>query len=197
LGGIGSGGHNSSGRMTVEDCRCIDVNELKRFGYLRPNSGTLTWYREGEAVASIYVRGGWGSVKLSYRTKGYWDEGWEPVEQKIPIFWQPCHFGGERPLFVCPYCAQHAIKLHLRSRFYCRECQNLTYESRREDKISRRIYRAQRLREKLGGSPNLSLPFPSKPKGMHWKTYARYVEKARCNDVLMWQDASERFGFLD
>ena len=33
--------------------------------------------------------------------------------------------------------------------------------------------RAQAIRERLGATRNLCLPFPDKPKGMHWQTYFR------------------------
>ena len=37
----------------------------------------------------------------------------------------------------------------------------------------RGLTRAQKLRERLGGSLCIDDPFPAKPKGMHWKTYAK------------------------
>ena len=33
--------------------------------------------------------------------------------------------------------------------------------------------RAHTIRRRLGDSINLLHPFPSKPKGMHWRTYER------------------------
>jgi hypothetical protein len=33
--------------------------------------------------------------------------------------------------------------------------------------------KAQKIRMRLGGSPNMLQEFPDKPKGMHWRTYDR------------------------
>ena len=55
--------------------------------------------------------------------------------------------------------------------FLCRRCYDLVYESQRENRMNRALRRAQTIRERLGGSANMTKPFPGKPKGMHWKTY--------------------------
>jgi hypothetical protein len=39
--------------------------------------------------------------------------------------------------------------------------------------MNRALRRAQGIRERLGGSANMTKPFPEKPKGMHWSTYNR------------------------
>jgi hypothetical protein len=42
----------------------------------------------------------------------------------------------------------------------------------------RAISRVQKLRMRLGGSANLSEPFPERPRGMHRMTYYRLSAKA-------------------
>ena len=37
----------------------------------------------------------------------------------------------------------------------------------------RHLLRAQRIRDRLGGSRNMMEDFPGKPKGMHWRRYDR------------------------
>jgi hypothetical protein len=57
--------------------------------------------------------------------------------------------------------------------FRCRHCYDLVYESQRENGPTRLISKAQKIRQRLGGSASLMEPFPPKPKGMHWQTYER------------------------
>jgi len=57
--------------------------------------------------------------------------------------------------------------------FLCRYCHDLTYTSRQETGWYAALRRCQRIRQKLGGSVNMTEPFPNKPKGMHHRTYRR------------------------
>ena len=36
----------------------------------------------------------------NYRVRSYGEE-WQSVQQRVPVRWTPCRFGGERPWFVC------------------------------------------------------------------------------------------------
>ena len=57
--------------------------------------------------------------------------------------------------------------------FLCRHCYDLSYQSQRDNVMYRALHKAQSIRERLGGSANMTEPFPEKPKGMHCRTYER------------------------
>jgi hypothetical protein len=93
-------GGNWKGSGTVDATRSLDVMKLARAGYLvGPQLGSWQWsYRDG-SVASVLVTGGRDIVTLDYRVlRG---EDWQSFNQRIPIRWALCRFGGERPWFVC------------------------------------------------------------------------------------------------
>jgi hypothetical protein len=139
-------------------------------------------------------------VILTYRhRRGPGDER-EDVQEPVPLTWTACNFGGERPWFVCPGsgCGRRVAILYGLGRYFlCRHCYDLVYESQREDKMHRALRRAQKIREGLGGSPNMMKPFPEKPKGMHWSTYNRFwwehheAEMAQLAGLREWLDKFE------
>ena len=44
-----------------------------------------------------------------------------------------CHYGGERPWFLCPHCGRRVAILYGGAVFACRTCYGLAYEVQRED----------------------------------------------------------------
>jgi hypothetical protein len=119
------------------------------------------------------------SVTLKNRSHSYCED-WSDVEQRVAITWSPCRFGGERPWFVCSvasngvYCGRRATKLYGAGRlFACRYCYRLAYVSQQESAHQRGLGKSQKIRMRLGGSPNMLEAFPEKPKGLHWRTYDR------------------------
>ncbi len=187
MGGIGSGGYYRFGsKDRVEDHLSIDVRRWHQSGLLDPLSAfTTTWSRYlGESSISVVVLGVIGdsadALRLSY-SWGLPGNEKEVIAYRVPIEWTPCNFGGRRPWFVCPgrCCGRRSALLYLgRGYFLCRRCQDLSYASQRERNSSvPALHRCQRIRTKLGGSANMSEPFPDKPKGMHWKTYRRLYER--------------------
>lgn len=182
MGGYGSGSHHYyTPRSTVEGRLRLDVRRLHRAGLLAPNTpGTSTWTRNGRETGSIGHaargeddEGRATALELRYSSSG------QPTRQSVPLEWTPCHYGGARPWFNCPLCDRRVALLYAGARFACRHCHDLAYESTRQSAPDRGIRKAQNIRERLGGSANLSLPFPPKPKGMHWRTYYRLEEEAQ------------------
>jgi hypothetical protein len=83
---------------------------------------------------------------------------------------------GERPWFICPGagCGRRVAVLYGPGRYFlCRHCYDLGYQSQRDNRMYRALHKALSIRKRLGGSVNMTKPFPEKPKGMHWSTYER------------------------
>ena len=99
-----------------------------------------------------------------------------------------CNFGSARSWFVCPVqeCSRRVARLYLvGGRYACRHCHGLAYRTQHENAYDRGLLKAQRIRMKLGGSANMTLPFPPKPKGMRWRTYHR-LEAADAGGTMRW-----------
>ena len=142
-------------------------------------------------------------VVLSYRHQGgsFAAGEWEDIRESVSLEWTPCNFGGERPWFLCPGagCGRRVVVLYGPGRYFlCRHCYDLSYESRREDGTHRALRRAQRIRERLGGSANMTEPFPDRPKGMHHDTYMRLfcehheMEMKHLADMRKWLDKLQK-----
>ncbi len=95
------------------------------------------------------------------------------MSQTIGLTSTPCHFGGRRPWFRCPGCQRRVALLYAGLRFACRHCHGLYYECQRTRGRWSAMARLQRLRERLGGSANLTMLFPARPRHMHGATYDR------------------------
>jgi hypothetical protein len=55
----------------------------------------------------------------------------------------------------------------------CRRCLGLAYASQQEPVRQRGLHKARKIRASLGGSANMGIAFPDRPKGMHRTTYKR------------------------
>jgi hypothetical protein len=165
---------------TCESCISIDVRRWHREGKLCPGlSFSCSWTCGGEPSGSIKVRTEVDTLVLIYSARSWRDIEWKSVQQRVPMTWTACHLGGRRPWFVCPgcsdrqYCGRRVALLYGKGElFACRHCYGLTYACQREASYRRDFSKAQKIRMRLGGSPD-SEEFPDKPKGMHWRTYDR------------------------
>ncbi len=191
MGGFGSGRPSGSGRGKVEHARSIDVNRVHREGCLRAGwMGGWKWTSEGEKVASISLRAEPDRLHLTYRVRVGSGE-WKDVVETVRIVRVACRFGGERPYFICPgvmsgvACGRRVAKLHGPGRYFlCRHCYRLAHASQSEDVWDRKLRRAGKIRQRLGGDPSMVAPFPPKPKGMWRRTYQRLRDRALEDEML-------------
>ncbi len=106
-----------------------------------------------------------------------WTQGqrWgDAVAGDVEMDWTRLPSGGKRPWFLCPSCGRRcAVLFSLGSRIICRKCGELSYESQYERKSLRGLMKAQKIRVRLGGSANMTEPFPGRPRYMHRRTYQR------------------------
>ncbi len=201
-------------KATTEECLSIDVRSWRRDGWLeRGTAFTTVWQRPYGRDSSIGVRvlgatgnraaaGGAEHAAAVWLHYSWGPEGrQEEVSYPVRLSWTPCNLGGFRPWFVCPgaSCGRRAAILYGPGRhFLCRQCYDLTYESRRESKKHTALRKCQRIRRKLGGSANMTKPFPKKPKGMHYDRYwCLFWEHERAHEEYikgMWADLEKLTG---
>jgi hypothetical protein len=159
--------------------------KLARAGFLsRPCSGSMRWGHGDGTRDSIQITGARDAVTLDYRVRSG-GEDWQPVNQRVPIRWTPCRFGGERPWFVCDvlangvHCGRQVAKLYLAGRlFACRQCYRLGYQVPRGGRMDRAHHRLARLHRRLGANyDGPDGPPPPRPKWMRQRTYRRVVQQ--------------------
>lgn len=201
MGGYGSG-KQGDGR-TCEGAKRFDLRDLVKRDRLRPGLYSYSWTRrgyDGERIPTgsiTYEITGKpvSRILLSYRTC-YEGGPWEDVEERVSVIWTPCHYGGARPWLSCPKCDRRCQVLYCHgTRFVCRNCARLLYQTQTEKLADRLVTKSWRIRKRLGQEGGGIFDFfPEKPKGMHWKTYYRLKEQAReaeYEDMLL---AAKRFG---
>jgi hypothetical protein len=154
MGGSGSGRwYRWNAKDTVEGCKAINVNWLRRNGYLKPAHWfTLTWTRNGEPCGWITAQTNSDASQVTFTYRSRTGGGpWEDVNQPTAIEWTPCRYGGQRPWFRCPGrgCIRRVVKLYAGGKYFlCRRCYDLAYQSQREDWGGRAL-----LKQHLGGHP--------------------------------------------
>jgi len=194
VGGVGSG-RRSSFPTTLDDLHAVDLRYLRRQKRLSPGyHGSLRWSRCGRETGSIGFSVGFDNITLSYRTRALADPGWEDIREVVPLLRTTQPLGGERLWFGCPYCRRRCAVLYGGRRFRCHRCVRAPYGSQNEGTHDRLLRRAKTIRMRLGGSGATIEPFPPKPKGMHWTTYARLAQRCQGIEATMWQAEAQRLG---
>ena len=191
MGGFGSG--RRSKWLTVEDSLELSVSLLNQESLLADGThrkGSFAWPEEQEVSFEIDLRDPdepW--LRLAYSLTQ------ESLDYRVGLESTSPHFGGLRWWFSCESCQRRSGKLYLPTGekfFRCRRCHKLVYEAQRENRGSRLLRKAGKIRYRLGGSSNN--PFPEKPKHMHWSTYNRLTLEVISAEKESLTAAVERFG---
>jgi hypothetical protein len=104
---------------------------------------------------------------------------WENLDYALEIDWTVCNYGGKRPWFLCPArgCGRRVAILYGERIFACRHCYRLIYECQREAPHYRAMRRGYKLHERLRGFWGIEDGLPTRPRGMHQRTYATLAKK--------------------
>lgn len=199
MGGRGSGRSSSMGMLVdkCEDYRSLDIASLRRKGCLKPGfSGRITWSRGGTVRAWIQYRVEEMGLRLIYRTRRPGDEEWRDIDELFPFVYTATNFARRRKWLQCLSCRRRCRVLFGGAYFRCRQCHGLRYESQYEPAWLSGTSRAQKIRERYGGSGSLDEPFPGKPKGMHRRTYDRLVYQDEKLTALWIRGISEKFALF-
>lgn len=138
------GRYYSSKKTESDSLKKIQTWWLKKYGYLNDDcwrSGSIKWTNgfsgnESSVGIEISTYSDEPYLRIHY-TQTDRDDTKMDYDYKIPLTTTPCHFGGKRYWFTCPwyvngkYCGRRVGVLFLGGKhFACRHCHNLTYNSR-------------------------------------------------------------------
>ena len=154
-------------KRLIEDCLAWNINDLTRAGVFKAPTNTpsnCAWTAaDGEEIFRLdfYMNGNIEAPRLCIVQK---IEGLTraTTPDSIEIAFAPCHFGGQKRLFICPGngggtpCGRRAGKLYLvEGRWMCRKCGALTYSAcRKHDRRLDALLRSPIDRVKHGSEIN-------------------------------------------
>jgi len=164
-----------SGRLTVDDCRSIDVRQWHRQGRLEPGTSfTLRWAvleASPAGAMSVFVKGDRLAID----------------GMAIQLIWTGRGFKGKpqgrRVWFLCPRCSRRCCLLYSQGGpFACRICMGLSYPSENESTAARAARRAWRAIQQAAFDVNRK---HGKPKWMRWPTFWRRAAKAEAAEEVV------------
>ncbi len=115
--------------------------------------------------------------------------GEKKVQQRIPVSWTPCNYGGKRIWFTCPHCwGRCAVLYEMGQHYGCRKCAGVVHKSNAQDDIKRKINKAARLRVKIGALPAPAYDLPKyKPIHMHYRTWKQIKADIYTLELPFWK----------
>jgi hypothetical protein len=153
-----------------ESYHAIDLTWLGRQKMLKPGrASSIRWSNAGAAV-SVGIVAGDNCVQFNYLHRS--GDAWQQARDVVAFTYTQTCFSGRRRWFACPACGR-ACRVLFGVPFRCRRCHGLTYRSQYQSAGGRAANRMLTLRTRLGGSGHFLDPFPTRPRHMHRKTYAR------------------------
>lgn len=189
-------GFKYDSKLTTNYCFSLDIHWLKKNGYIQKKcivSGTLSMrFRNSGRTFQSLIESKEKAVRLVYKHAG------EKLSYSIPLTYSECNYGGKRPWFVCPNknCSKRVGVLFLRGKYFlCRHCHNLAYETQNMSEQFRLLEKAQNIRERIDGSTSTVERFPSRPKGMHMRTYLKRWHRYDKTLNASWGIAANKWGF--
>jgi len=153
MGGFGSG-RSGSRRPLAEAMRRIDLTQLRR----------------DHPVSAGSV------VTMSYTC----NDG-RRIQATVSFLHTPTCFGGRRLWFCCPSCRSRCQMLYGSWRIACLRCHGLRYLSQSETQSGRANRGMFKIVKRLDPKATC-IELPPKPRGMHWRTYERLVDRYESYD---------------
>ena len=197
MGGVNSGTWcRGSTKAKLEDCKRIEVGKLHKDGLLKPGLRFgWGWTRDDKQIGNICIETYTDHIRLIYK----WTRGDSPCKdenQRVPIDYTPCHYGGSRPWFRCPNCLKRVGLLYdARGAFSCRHCSGLAYRTQSESELDRLFTKKHKFERSISDESG----YPSKPKGMHQTTWRklmnRYIRYQKASDTMI--DLAINYGDVD
>jgi hypothetical protein len=167
MGGFGSGRWQDGKALTTERMQ-LDLRKMQR-----PAKSGGTHFQSWTNGASTWLTFRPSTVDVETRLPG------QPTNRhSIHLVTTPLNYGGHRVWWKCPCCLARVGVLYWEGwRWQCRKCARLVHESTRQTEDTLAYKRVNKIREKLGWGGGLCSPMGGRPKGMHWRTYARLIQQ--------------------
>lgn len=156
-----------------EDVAYLDADHVRRWGAFDGYEGEVTF--EGAYPPVMQVSHDLTTDKL-IANYDYFAPGGvrRTVQTQVNVRRRPCRYGGSRPFLECPTCNRTVLRMAVLSAgLRCGKCGLITWGSRRESAIQRKVRRANRIADRLGLESMYDAL--TRPKYMR---HARYAELA-------------------
>lgn len=189
MGGCGSGRRVQ--KYLAEDCLSLDVAKLREHIAIvqegpYPGSGMTPGYNPwAKPTVSFMVRRVGKELVVELHELGQGGGQGPTLIDLCSLQFTVPHFGGRRWWLVCPSCKRRCGKLYRPQRFPwfgCQRCLQLAYHCQRGGRITRLIWKIERLKYRLGARGQdtaAAAPTPLRQKGMRWKRYEELVDQLR------------------